>query len=1327
MRDKHLGCIAAMLCSWLVLFSVPARSQTKSLEKASGLPQGPGVPLSKFLRPDGTLNLPHGPIQGSIDVAGFQMVTGPGSEPRFVETEGGPAHEAADGGDWDPRFNPRGMNNSVAALAWDGTNLYAGGDFTTAGDVTANYIAMWNGSAWSTLGTGMNGTVYALAWDGTNLYAGGSFTTAGGVAANCIAMWNGSAWSALDTGISSLSGHSVDALAWDGMNLYAGGFFTTAGGVTANCIAKWNGSAWSALGTGLNGTVYALAWDGTNLYAGGSFTTAGGVAANSIAIWNGSAWNDLGTGMGGDSPVVFALAWDGTNIYAGGYFTTAGGVSTSYIAKWNGSAWNALGTGVSWIVYALAWDGTDLYAGGGFMTADGVTANHIATWNGTMWNSLGNGMGGGGYATVSALSWEGTNLYVGGDFVSAGIVTASNIAQWNGSTWSPMPGAGEGIGMLNVPNQPGVMTLAWDGTNLYAGGNLTTAGDVTANGVAKWDGTTWSPLGAGLNGRVNALASDGTNLYAGGSFTTAGGVAANCIAKWNGSAWSALGTGMGGVYPVVKALAWDGANLYAGGYFNTAGGVTANCIAQWNGSAWSALGAGIDGGEIYALAWDGTNLYAGGYFVTAGGVTANNIAQWNGSVWSALGWGSTYFVNALAWDGTNLYAGAYYTATGGMTAGLIAKWNGSAWSPLGTGLDNMVRSLAWDGTNLWGSGDFTIAGSKPSSYIGRWSAAPAGPVVTGVSPSNGPAAGGTSVVITGSGFTGATVVSFGGTAATFTVQSDTQIAATSPAHGPGAVDATVTTANGTSATSSADQFTYTASGVPTVTGVSPSSGSAAGGTSVVITGGGFTGATVVSFGGTVATFTLQSDAQIAATSPAHAAGTVDVTVTTANGTSATSSADQFTYTAPQPVVTSISPTSGPASGGTNVTVTGSGFTGASSVLFGSIAATEFAISSDSSLTAVSPPQAAGTVYVTVTTGGGTSGTGPSCAFQYTVAVPVVASVTPGAGPTTGGASVTILGAGFTGASAVMFGSSNAASFAVQSDGSVVAVTPAHGAGTVDVTVTTPGGTNAVSTADQYTFTVNPPSVSSVNPASGPAAGGTSIVIQGQHLGSATSVTFGGAGASFAINSDTQIKAVSPAHMPGTVDIVVTSPLGSSGTGSFDEFTYVQPPPVLSNVSPAKGSSAGGTVVMITGTGFLSGCTVSFGGIVASVTSQTGGLIVTSSPPHTVGTVDVAVTNPDGQTAFLSGAFTYIDPPVILGVSKASNPFRLKIIGQNFKAGCVIKVNGVPVPATKWKSDARLVARGGARLKALIPLGLQVDITALNVGDGIESSPYAFSR
>jgi hypothetical protein len=504
------------------------------------------------------------------------------------------------------------VNGEVLALAVSGTNLYAGGNFTTAGGVPANYIAKWDGSVWSALGSGMNGWVYALTVIGTNLYAGGDFTTASGAPANGIAKWNGSAWSALGSGMNN----GVQALAVSGTNLYVGGYSTT-GGVTVNNIAKWNGSTWSALGSGVNGEVLALAVSGTNLYAGGNFTTAGGVTANDIAKWDSSAWSALGSGM--NQPVL-ALTVSGTDLYVAGDFTAAGGVPANYIAKWDGSAWSALGSGMNQPVLALTVSGTNLYAGGWFTTAGGVPANYIAKWDGRAWSALGSGMGG-SYPYVDALVVSSTNLYAGGYFTTAGGVPANYIAKWNGSAWSALGSAVNGD----------VFALAVSGPNLYVGGYFTTAGGVTVNNIAKWNGSTWSALGSGIGGinpaTVYALAVGGTRLYAGGYFTTAGGVSAANIAKWDGSTWSALGSGLNNQ---VKALAVSGTDLYAGGEFTTAGGVPADYIAKWDGSAWSALGSGVDG-NVSALAADASgHLFVGGTFCSAGTNVSPYIAQANG-------------------------------------------------------------------------------------------------------------------------------------------------------------------------------------------------------------------------------------------------------------------------------------------------------------------------------------------------------------------------------------------------------------------------------------------------------------------------------------------------------------------------------------------------------------------------------------------------------------------------------------------------------------------------------------------------------------------------
>jgi len=256
--------------------------------------------------------------------------------------------------------------------------------------------------------------------------------------------------------------------------------------------------------------------------------------------------------------------------------------------------------------------------------------------------------------------------------------------------------------------------------------------------------------------------------------------------------------------------------------------------------------------------------------------------------------------------------------------------------------------------------------------------------VTGLFPARGPATGGTTVTITGSGFTGVTGVIFGTTRTAPTVDSDTQLTATSPP-GTGTVQVTLVTAGGT--TAPAGQFSYVAvPTVPTVTSVTPADGPTTGGTAVVITGSGFTGASSVSFGGTSVVPTVDSDTQISVSSP-QGTGVVNVTVVAPGGTSAVTPASQFTYTAPPaaPTVTGIDPAKGPDTGGTSVTISGTGFTGATGVSFGGTSATAFTVVSDTQITATSPASATdGPADVTVTTPAGTSA---PVRFSYFLLIP----------------------------------------------------------------------------------------------------------------------------------------------------------------------------------------------------------------------------------------------------------------------------------------------------------------------------------------------------
>ncbi len=576
-----------------------------------------------------------------------------------------------------------------------------------------------------------------------------------------------------------------------------------------------------------------------------------------------------------------------------------------------------------------------------------------------------------------------------------------------------------------------------------------------------------------------------------------------------------------------------------------------------------------------------------------------------------------------------------------------------AYDPPGTGVVNVIVTTPVGTTATSAADQFT--------YV-------VAPTVTGLSATGGPAAGGTLVTITGTNFIGATAVGFGNLASTdFTVLSSTTITADSPA-GTGLVNVVVTTSGGTSATSSADQFTYIAA--PVVTGVSPTSGPGAGGTLVTITGTNFTGATAVAFGTAAATdISVVNSTTIMADDPAGT-GVVNVTVTTPGGTSATSSADQFTYIA-APAVTDVSPTSGPLAGGTLVKITGTSFTGATAVDFGTAAATEVTLVNSTTITADSPA-GSGVVDVRVTTPGGTSATSSADQFTYVVA-PTVSGLSPGSGPTAGDSLVTVTGTNFTGATAVDFGAKAATNITLVNSTTITADSPA-GSGVVDVTVTTPGGTSATSSADQFTYVVAP-AVTSLSPTSGPTNGGTLVTITGTNLTGATAVGFGTTSATnITVVSSTTITADSPAGT-GIVDFTVTTPGGRSATSSADQFTYVAAPAV-SDLSPTSGPLAGGTLVTITGTNFTGATAVDFGATAATDVTVVNSATITADSPAGTGTVNVTVTTAGGTSAIsASDQFTYLVVPAVTGLSPASGPAAggtsVTITGTGFTVGSIV--------------------------------------------------------
>lgn len=159
----------------MVLAAAPIRAESPAF--------GEKVPLEQLLNEDGTLNLAAG-FTGTLDPAGYRMVTDTDGAPRFVAEASCNPDES-----WDDRFWPFGVDSVVRAIAINGTDVYVGGDFVAVSSLRVDYIARWDGTSWLPPGSGIGGTVKALAAIGTDLYAGGFFGTAGGKLSQRIARW----------------------------------------------------------------------------------------------------------------------------------------------------------------------------------------------------------------------------------------------------------------------------------------------------------------------------------------------------------------------------------------------------------------------------------------------------------------------------------------------------------------------------------------------------------------------------------------------------------------------------------------------------------------------------------------------------------------------------------------------------------------------------------------------------------------------------------------------------------------------------------------------------------------------------------------------------------------------------------------------------------------------------------------------------------------------------------------------------------------------------------------------------------------------------------
>lgn len=375
--------------------------------------------------------------------------------------------------------------------------------------------------------------------------------------AQCDPQWLGNA--GLGTGsVYTLTTWDADGAGPQAPLLVVGGTFVTAGGITVNRIATldvqtgvWAGFGGGVVATtgpfGTTGDVRTVTVGANNmLYVGGNFGTAGGLFMPGCARWDGSAWSPVGFPIFAPGGPSRLLAMPNGDIVA------IGGPSPG-LHRFDGSSWNPE-TGPGGIYQTAAFD-----AAGSLLMG---TSSGVYRQSGTSWIQLGSG------AEVRAIAVRDGQIFAAGTFTSISGVAADNIARYDGNTWSPLGGGVSGGS--STFGQVASLAFLPNG-DLVAGGTFTQAGGAPANRLARWNGTSWSPLGSGVDSRVVVLATlPAGQLAVGGEFNNAGGLpsprlvrfASACVANTAGGGAGCAGSGGANVLTALSG-AWTGGNFTA--------------------------------------------------------------------------------------------------------------------------------------------------------------------------------------------------------------------------------------------------------------------------------------------------------------------------------------------------------------------------------------------------------------------------------------------------------------------------------------------------------------------------------------------------------------------------------------------------------------------------------------------------------------------------------------------------------------------------------------------------------------------------------------------
>jgi hypothetical protein len=921
-------------------------------------------------------------------------------------------------------------------------------------------------------------------------------------------------------------------------------------------------------------------------------------------------------------------------------------------------------------------------------------------------------VGQGQFGASVAISADGNTAIIAGPTDNAG-AGAAWVFTRSGTAWSQQAKLTGGAEEKGAAQFGYSVALSSDGNTALVGGRKDNPGAGTDGLGAAWvftrSGTAWTQQGLKLTagpeekgegqfGYRVALSGKGDTAVVGASLDN-GFLGAAWVFVRSGTTWEHQGaklvpsdeTGLG-EFGEGMALSEGGDTAVIGGSSDNGAAGAAWVFTRGEGK-WTQQGSKLTGAEekgagrfgfSAALSSDGnTALIGGGADNSAAGAAwafTRSEGKWapQGPKLTAtgeIGEGHFGFTLSLASDGNTALIGG-----GGDNGELGAAWafTRSAegkWAQQGSKLTGGEEAgKAHFGYSVAVSGDAStavIGGTGDNNAVGAawaFSTTEPPPNVTSIAPTSGSTAGGTAVNIKGTGFVAGATVTIGNPATAVNVVTATEITATTAATAAGSYKVVVSDVNGTS--TGGPSYTYVAPPAPKVTSITPTSGSTAGGTKVTITGSGFVAGATVTIGNQAKSVVVASATKITATTVATPVGSDEVVVTDANGTS--SGGPSYTYVPPPPPkVTKITPTSGPSTGATKVTITGTGFVSPATVTIGN-EAKSVVVASATKITATTVATPVGPDEVVVTDANGTSSGGPSYTY-VPPPPPKVTKITPTSGPSAGATKVTITGTGFVSPATVKIGN-EATSVVVASATKITAKTAATPVGSDEVVVTDANGTSTGGPS----FTYIGPAVTSIAPTSGPTAGGTPVTIKGSGFVTGATVTIGSAATSVKVVSATEITATTATTAPGSDEVVVSQANGTSTGGP--SFTYVAPPPHVTSIEPTSGTTAGGTAVTIKGTGFLTGATVKIGSLATAVNVVSATEITATTSATAAGPDEVVVSDANG-TSTGGPSYTYVTPPppapTVTSIEPPMGPAAggtvVTIKGTGFLPGAIVKI------------------------------------------------------